>query len=277
MLDDLRHDRDNVMLFNDRKVVDIIPFNLDWVELEGPDKGLPTKVGIWIKQNLKVAESVVGVRWLNFHPYNFVLTRFENSFRAQFKMPDKRMMTVIPGVIEIMRYEPSNELLVRYNEFKVTGGTTWKVWFETKRRYVYNYHDCPQALEVTLNLIDNLLYEITKVPRRSIATHLSTVLHNNRNRISNTSEKPTVPDHLAHLFQNRQTSTGDIATPIEIEQFYFFLTKCYYFGEHGIPLRATKADPELYLTFFDILLCFLQGKELETDPFAVYKDGKQSK
>ena len=104
---DLRHDKDNVMLFCNQKVVGIVSFNQDWVELEGPDKGLPTKVGAWIVQNLKEGETVVGVRWLNFHPYNFQLTRFENSFRAQFKMPDKRMMTVIPGVIEIARYEPS--------------------------------------------------------------------------------------------------------------------------------------------------------------------------
>ena len=275
---DLRHDKDGMILYTHQVVTDIVPFDPAWVEAEGPCAGLPTKVGVWIKDNVEIGMTVVGVRWLNFHSYPFQLTRFKNAFRAEFRMPDKRVMRVMPGMIEIARYEPSNELLIRYNEFKVEGGTTWKAWFETKRRYDYNYHDCPSVLGVTFSLIDNMLYEITKVPHFHIARYLYGLVQDDRNRAADVSVGPSVPEHLQELFNvsaNVNASPSDVETPIEIEKFYFYLAKHYYFGSgalvQAVPMRSAVADPELFTAFMAVLGSFLHGRKLQTDPFAAYK------
>lgn len=265
----LRHDADGVLVINRQMVIDRIPFLPEWVEDEGPCAGLPTKVGAWIKQNLEVGHSVVGVRWLNWHPYFFMLTRFENSFRAQFKMPDKRMMSVTPGVIEISQYEPSNQLLIRYNEFRVEGGTTWKAWFETKRRYDYNYHDCPQTLDVALSLIDNLLYEITKVPNKQMGAVIRSLVKSDEqkdgiNLVNGPAYVPRVPAHLAGLFTHHRSYVGDIETPVEIEKFFHFTATCYYSAtDRRLPHRSSSPDENLYAFYQSALIAFLQGKEAD--------------
>jgi hypothetical protein len=252
------------MVFFDRNVIKgQIPFHVEWVETEGPCKGLPTKVGQWIEQNLHTGHSVVGVRWLLHRPYFFLLTRFDKTFRAQFKMPDKRIMSVTPGVIEISRYEPSNELLARYLEYKIEGGTTWKAWFVTKRQYDYNYHDCPQFLEVTLSMIDNLLYQLTKVPNCRAEKELF-------NRL------PALPAHLAVLFERRTGRSPSTVTPIEFEKIFHYLAGIYYGkeapnfveftvnseNEHSTPVSATDSfGQHMYEHFWHVFVLFLNGKE----------------
>jgi hypothetical protein len=259
----LRHDDDGMVFFERNAIKDTIPFQPEWVETEGPCAGLPTKVGSWIEQNLQVGETVVGVRWLHHRPYFFMLTRFEKTFRAQFKMPDKRLMSVTPGVIEISRYEPSNELLVRYLEYKIEGGTTWKAWFVTKRQYDYNYHDCPQFLEVTLSMIDNLLYQLTKVPNCRAEKELF-------NRL------PALPAHLAVLFERRTGRSPSTVTPIEFEKIFHYLAGIYYRkeapnfvmstgdSENENPTNENVTDSfgqHAYERFWHVFMLFLNGKE----------------
>lgn len=213
-----------------------VEFQASWLDADG----LPSKLGEWIGANLKSGERYRGSRWGKRKSLDFQIHAKQSiipeggptNFRAVFELENDRRMVVTPGQIEVFD-QNDDELLARYIECNIEGGSTWKMDLEVRRTYLRNYHDCPTILARAYQFIDTMVFEMTKVADR----------------------RPSVLLSMLGPARHYSDPWGCKLTPYVIENVFHYVANLYH-----SELKPSAADFNTYNAMLETLRCIALGE-----------------
>lgn len=219
----------NAGVFNeDSGHLEPVVFDPSWFADETYDahhQGLPIHLAEWVRNRMKVGDVCFGVRVVDGRmlPFKIKSTigyrdfqkKFESQdvhdtdtrvdtrpsaerFSACFELLNGNEMIVTPGSIRVKDQHGTDQ--VSYIECfdTQTGGTTWKLDFETRRTYHRNFFHCPATQGNAIKFIDQMFHEVVRSenPVR-LSVRLSAIANSKYNA---TKEHVRTPPEIVNVF-----------------------------------------------------------------------------
>ena len=225
----------------DRQHAQVVDFDPLWVV-----NGLPVGVGAWIMENLKPGQLAIGVRHYpgGFLPFTLrrgCERRGDAWWSASFELTGGLRWAIMPGRADLEQKSPRH-LIETHREYKRDDGETyWHCDMRMVRSYQTLYNDCPAVADIALKQINDMVWRLTRVPKRRPSTLLSMLLSMRDGSVSevDNEELESTSPFMA---------TGTPTTP-PLERAYGYVASVYRL--HGVGAAICDPEPVFYVLLLE--------------------------